>query len=298
MVYTSIMSLSFIFHFSFVAYLNTRPIPEQITWDEIPDRFIKYIVQERPKPKETKIKGKGTGHRKGKLGKGKGKKKSLSPEERAKAAALRRARIREEMRTERKGMLGIIGAITDDESGDAIEDVLSGGSAVGGDLDELMGGITGVDVATSEMWARGGRGYAMGGRVARIADLRTGGGGRASIGGHIRARIEGRVTQEAPDVEGVCDRGAITRAIRFRKRSIQACYERELKRDHTLSGRIVVYFTITASGRPKDVTILENTTGNDALARCIRRVIARIRFPRCEGGEVSVSYPFVFAPAQ
>ena len=77
-------------------------------------------------------------------------------------------------------------------------------------------------------------------------------------------------------------------------RSIQDCYERELKRDPGLAGRIEIEFTIGEGGRVEEATVVGNTMGSDAVGSCIVGRIRRWRFPKPNGGSVTVSYPFIF----
>jgi TonB family protein len=85
--------------------------------------------------------------------------------------------------------------------------------------------------------------------------------------------------------------------VRARKGAITQCYERELKRNPTLKGRVVVRFTIGTNGRATDVEIDETTIGNDAVTNCIRTIIKGWSFPFKPASEVPCSFPFVFAPA-
>ncbi|MFW6245799.1 MAG: TonB family protein, partial [Fibrobacterota bacterium] len=74
-------------------------------------------------------------------------------------------------------------------------------------------------------------------------------------------------------------------------------YQKYLRRDPSLAGKITVRFTITSSGSISVVEILENTTGNDQLEREIVRKIRMWQFDEIPDGDVSVTYPFVFSPA-
>ena len=74
-------------------------------------------------------------------------------------------------------------------------------------------------------------------------------------------------------------------------------YEKYLKRNPNLAGKLTVRFTIAASGRVTSVQILENTTGNENLQRDIIRKIKMWRFEKITEGDVTVTYPFVFQPS-
>ena len=108
----------------------------------------------------------------------------------------------------------------------------------------------------------------------------------------------GHVADSTPQVEGGdIDRDSLARFVKVRLKSIQACYERELKRNASLKGKIVVRFSIGENGRVKDVDIDENTMGSDEVANCIKTTIKAWTTPFKPAGDVPVSYPFVFAPS-
>jgi TonB family protein len=112
--------------------------------------------------------------------------------------------------------------------------------------------------------------------------------------------IRGRVNASGPEEEGgagVFDPDIVTRQIRTRIRSIQACYERELRNNPTLNGRVLVRFNIQPTGTVSGASAPENTTGSPAVAASVVNTISRFRFnPGPEGGSVTFAYPFVFAP--
>ena len=81
-------------------------------------------------------------------------------------------------------------------------------------------------------------------------------------------------------------------------RSIKAAYNRILKQNPTLAGKITVRFTILPSGRVSDVKVVESTVDDESLKSRIVRVIKNWRFstiPESEG-KVTVNFPFIFQP--
>lgn len=77
---------------------------------------------------------------------------------------------------------------------------------------------------------------------------------------------------------------------------IQYCYSNELKRDPTLTGKLVVTLTIGASGDVLDVTVVRNTVGSSQLASCALSQIRKWRFPSIPVGLTTFQVPFVFTP--
>src|SRR5207244_188384 len=67
---------------------------------------------------------------------------------------------------------------------------------------------------------------------------------------------------ERPNIDGKIDANIVAQEIRRRMRSIQACYERELKRNPGLGGKVTVKFTIGTVGKVTSVGIEADTVGD------------------------------------
>ena len=78
---------------------------------------------------------------------------------------------------------------------------------------------------------------------------------------------------------------------------INRCYESALRYEPELAGKVSVRFAVVRTGYVEGVHVLENTTGNDRVERCVARVVSAIRFPRRRTGKsLRFTFPFVFAP--
>ena len=76
------------------------------------------------------------------------------------------------------------------------------------------------------------------------------------------------------------------------------CYEQELTKKPDLGGRIMVQFTIAASGQVIASVLQNSTMGNARVENCTVQAVRRWEFPKpLGGGIVIVSYPFVLTPA-
>ncbi|MCZ7678336.1 MAG: TonB family protein [Sandaracinaceae bacterium] len=77
----------------------------------------------------------------------------------------------------------------------------------------------------------------------------------------------------------------------------QRCYQRRAERVPGLSGVVTVAWTVRADGRPENVQVVHNGTGDDWLGRCTRNMVADIRFPPGANGlSTPARYPFQFRP--
>ena len=100
--------------------------------------------------------------------------------------------------------------------------------------------------------------------------------------------------------EATAGRGAdaIEAMIAQHRAQIAYCYQRELKSNPGLKGKIVVRFTVRANGRVTGAKVVQSTLGNTKVERCIVRIIRRFRFETVgkEKGNLTYEYPFIFSP--
>ena len=131
-----------------------------------------------------------------------------------------------------------------------------------------------------------------------------GGGGNGSGYGRGAGGLGGR-RAKAPDVipgqanvRGSLDKEIIRRIIRRHINEVKYCYEQELTKKPDLGGRIMVQFTIAASGQVIASVLQNSTMGNARVENCTVQAVRRWEFPKpLGGGIVIVSYPFVLTPA-
>ena len=290
--FTAIL-LSFLFiEFTGAFALSRRAIVEDdISLDELPDRFVKLVIPEKPKeppkPVEEKKDDKPVEEKKE-------EEKVAEKKEPPKATQEHHDKVVAAVQS--KGLLKLLGSNGQNNMMNAITDTLGAGGAAA-NLDQALAGAGGVTTANDDPSLTGPTGGGSG-DVAKIGDIGTQGGGAVETSHHEVKQISGRVLDSAPEVEsGDIDRDSLARFVKVRLKSIQACYERELKRNTSLKGKIVVRFVIAETGRVKDVDIDENTMGSDEVANCIKTTIRAWTTQFHPSGEVPVSYPFVFSPS-
>ena len=307
--FTTIAALSFLFHLIFVIYLRNVDWPRKPDIEAVPDRFVQMVVKkEEKKPEEKKPEVAKTEDEEKKPEKKKGddepkkQKKELTEEEKAKLAeakakadAERRARLAEQVKS--TGLLKLLGAKSD--AGGSIADVLGKGD-VDRDQEKAFQGVGGVGVANADSLRGIKSGGSGSGRVADAGNLRGGAGiaGAETGKGAGERTVKGAIKTEAPAVDGDLDPNMVAKEVRSRLGAIKACYERALKRNPNLSGKVVIHWTITQAGTVSGVDVEQDTLGDAEVASCIKSLIARWRFPAPSGGSVDVSFPFVFQASQ
>lgn len=304
-VYTSIAVTSFAAHLVFVLYLRSVDWPRKPDLEAIPDRFVQMVIKAKPPepPKDNALKDdtkKDESKQKKRVASAssasKAPKKEVSAEEKARIDAERRARLAEQVRN--TGILKLLGAKADGSG--SIADVLGKGD-VDRDQEKAFQGVGGLTVATSDASLRGVKsGTGGSGKVANISGLRGAGkiAGGSTGAGSTEKRVTGVVKSQAPAVDGELDPSLVSKEVRARIGAIKACYERSLKRNPNLSGKIKVRWTITAAGTVSSVEIDEDSMGDSEVVSCIKGLVSRWRFPAPSGGSVDVVYPFVFQSSQ
>ena len=92
-------------------------------------------------------------------------------------------------------------------------------------------------------------------------------------------------------------RASIQATFRAIRSDLRTCYERELAKDPTLEGRVVVRFVLEPSGDVGEVTTPENLVA-PAVGACVAEVVRARKFAPHEAGRIVVSYPLVFQTAE
>ncbi len=197
---------------------------------------------------------------------------------------------------------GVVGLITTMGPGGSVADLM----AAGGDLDIIASNVGGLKTGGSGTVGRGtgggfgpgGPGFGLGGGI---------GSGLGALLGTKRAGMTklkaGRVRVSPPGITGAAatnslrSSAVIARIVNQRKQGIEYIYKKYLKTNPTLEGKIVVRFTIAASGSVAAASVVSSSIGNPALESEVCARIMTWRFPPIDAGDVTVVYPFVFFSA-
>lgn len=120
----------------------------------------------------------------------------------------------------------------------------------------------------------------------RGATSKTGGGEFLSVGGG----------GGSPTLQGDgLSRAQVAKVINEHLSEIRACYKGAILRDPDVSGKIIVNFTIGASGKVTRSAIDSSSVGYPRLETCVVGRLKTWNFPKPRGGvNVGVVYPFIF----
>lgn len=97
-------------------------------------------------------------------------------------------------------------------------------------------------------------------------------------------------------VQGRLPPEIIQRIIRGRYAQFRSCYERGLRRDRYLIGKVTVRFVIGRDGTITSIQPVCTSMPDREVVRCVTEEYKPLTFPQPEGGIVTVVYPIMFSP--
>ena len=92
-------------------------------------------------------------------------------------------------------------------------------------------------------------------------------------------------------------RDEIERVFQQYKGGIFNIYNRALRKDPTLAGKVVIELTIAPDGSVKAARILSSELGDEQLERKLILKIKRFKFSSSNVAEITVTYPIEFLPS-
>ena len=320
----AMIALSALLQGGFVIYVQSKdwPEPKELS-KRIPDRFVEIEREKeekkiKPKKKKDKSKSKEEAEEAAEVDNpqptptpspdnnedskdDKKKDEEMSPEEQAKKEAKRRRQMAKEVKN--KTIIGQLGHVSKDGKG-TVADVLDEGAGQK-TMEEAFKNSQGVEAGTgAEKSGRStsGSSDAEGsGEATGIGELdKTSGAKEANkareTGQKKEEKVEANMDLKQPAQKagtGQLDSGSISRVINRRASRIQQCYERKLKVNPKLAGKVIVNFTIGRAGRVTQAKPVTDSVGS-GVGSCVAQVVKGFRFPRPKGGNVMVNKTFVF----
>ena len=293
--FATVLAISLLLHGAAIGAISRRDLPpEEAALEEIPDRFARLLIPDKPPeveppPEEQKPAPEKAAEEEKPAAK---EKKDEAP---AKDSAEHKAAVQKAVA--QKGLIKILGSMGAAGTGGALANVLASGGGLSEDIGAALAGAGGVALATEGGGGpvRKGEGAA---QATGIGGIATSGGGGGKLREKADVAVRGSVSQEGDaeiDSPSV-DKAALSRFINLRKGSIQGCYEAQLKRSPTLHGKLVLRFTIGTRGQIVEVSIDSDTLGSDELASCITRLVKAWRMPFSPDADTTVTFPFLFHP--
>ncbi len=208
-------------------------------------------------------------------------------------AAPTRQEIRE--RVAKRGLLGILGGRGPASTARRRASVLEGGG-VAGDLDRVLENVEGLRAAPAGGGGTGGEGAGLATgvderarRVAAATGPRIERRGSEAVDAPREEPIEGFDLQEAV--------ARIHRTVGTYLGGIRYLYNRELRRNPDLEGKLTVRITISPEGAVLACEIVASTLDAPRLEQAVLKRVRKWRFPPVAREPLTVTYPFVFFPS-
>lgn len=177
-----------------------------------------------------------------------------------------------------KGLLGLLTGSGSAAQGEAIQDVLSSSPGGGSkNLDEVLSGLSGIK--TQGTPGGSGNGSGAGARGSRTSGSGTGIGDMIDGLTSAKSQNFGQktdkmvVSESKIEVEGGKAGGreseSVMAVVNSHRAAIEYCYQRALRKNPNLKGKISLRFSISPAGQVKSVEILANTLNDSSVEKCI-----------------------------
>ena len=92
------------------------------------------------------------------------------------------------------------------------------------------------------------------------------------------------------------DSAGVMKVISVSRAAIKRCYDKALISNPQLKGKMSVKIVINQQGRVDKTEIVDDTLHDAEVAKCVKGVIGRLRFPKPAEGSATVTFPFSFDP--
>ncbi|MBL4819163.1 MAG: AgmX/PglI C-terminal domain-containing protein [Deltaproteobacteria bacterium] len=204
------------------------------------------------------------------------------------------------------GLLGIIGASSG--KGGKKSDLANIFSAKSGkisdDLSNIMKGKKSVALARSSNLSQvafkgeggSGSGKKKGSGPADIGGIKTATSAEVRLSSKQDSKLpKGRVFGTGSAlVTGDLEQHSVMNIIARKNSSFTRCYERSLSLNPNLQGRVGYELDVSKEGNVLGIRFVEDALKSRQVLNCVRRILARLNFPKPKGGPAIISSVFVF----
>jgi hypothetical protein len=205
--------------------------------------------------------------------------------------------------------MGLLGTLKQQKSG-ALKMLLS--DTPDATVTTAMAGLKGTELVVGKgsggMSTRGegpGGGGTGKGQILGVGNLAIGGGGHGKPGGgggtgggwgggHGAKEMKVAVDTSNPDTSGGLSREQILKVVMAHKAAISFCYEKELLRFPHLSGTVNLFWKVDLEGHVETVKVEKSSLNNPSAESCMARQVKMWLFPKPNGIQALVNFPFTF----
>ncbi len=279
-----------------VKVYNAKPVPpKKFSLEKVTNRVAKFIIR----PKKTKIASPASrpgvaSKQESKTSEKKSSEKKANTPEAKKKAALEAAK----KAVARKGLLGLIaGKGSSGKSGTVVDALIDKGLVK--ELDEALQSGTDLQVQLPSLNDKGGdlSGLLNGDSLPSVDNLIT----NDQVNENFNLKEKGGVNLEemselsgSDKAMGYRSQQSIRDVIVSYMGRVTYVYNKYLKTNPDLRGKVLIEITIAASGDVTNAKIISSTVGNRAFENELLSVVRRFKFKPIPEGVVTVQNPFVF----
>lgn len=282
-----------------ISFLSYDPDPPELKLEDVDERFARVMFNQPPEEEEEPEDAtasdedepeekarKRAGGPEGKFGRPDRTQRSNIPKNRAEGT---------NPELGKKGLVKEMDALA---QSDTMADLMGVGGQIGG-LDEgelvIGAGNNGLSTRGSGQGG-GGKGE---GVIHGTGDVDVGGEGVSNRKRKVKgaAKPKERKVTVSPGraaVKGQLSKELIDREVRRHRAQLKFCYNKQLTRHPNLSGKVTLHWIIAMDGSVKGAKVRSSSLGNKDAESCMVRALQGWRFPKPQGGVVTVDYPFFF----
>lgn len=110
----------------------------------------------------------------------------------------------------------------------------------------------------------------------------------------VSGKVVGLKSQLQKKGQGELSKEEIQKVINQHIGEIQYCYEKQLRTQPGLAGRVVLEWGVNAQGRVSVVKVAQSSLQSAEATNCMMSKLKTWKFPQPRGGAVTVVFPFVF----
>jgi hypothetical protein len=105
---------------------------------------------------------------------------------------------------------------------------------------------------------------------------------------------KGGFPENTGSIDTSIDTQEVNRYMNAHFDQVRACYERRLKTNSFLEGKLDLNIQIGLTGAVKGVSVNSDTVRDSEMLSCVKQVIRKWNFPKPKGGEVTIAKRFTF----
>ncbi len=94
--------------------------------------------------------------------------------------------------------------------------------------------------------------------------------------------------------KGTIDPKMVNKFINKNFNQVRNCYERRLKKNPMLEGKVDLNIKVASSGKVTSIGVNKDTVGDGPMLECVKRTIRGWQFPKPTGGRVVIGKSFKF----